>query len=211
VEDSKNKGINNQFSLVKKKDGSIGGAQGGLRPSKKATLKLLCHYTIIDESTSKIKGNSEPTIIQPSNYNLYKFLTLPDPEQILNNSMDVSLINEHKQLEEMKTVEDYTKKNNVIVINNMNTFNVFKNTLIQPHENVELFDYSDYQKEVTVIASCFRAYKARKLYKIFRYCIRRIIHLQKFIRAWVIRNKFKRYLDVTKKVSKIQRVFLFLI
>lgn len=211
--EEKKSGINSQFSIVKKKDNKP--ASPGASPFvslKKNSLRVLCPYTILDETNSKRQNEmlSNPKD-QPSILNLYKFLTLPEPEQILNNSIDVSLVNanaDFRTQEEHKTVEDYTKKNNVIVANNLNIFNVFKNTLlIQPKDDlIELFDYSDYLKEINKIASCYKAYLARKKYKVFRYCVRRIVGLQKYIRAWVIRNKFKRYLDVTKKVGRIQRV-----
>ena len=115
-------------------------------------------------------------------------------------------VNEIKPKEDMKVVDDYINNNNVIVVNNLNTFNAFKNVLKADSNNYELFDYSDYIFEISKIQSCYRAFRARKRYKIFRYVIRKIILMQRYIRAWVIRSKLKRYISVTKKVTKIQKV-----
>jgi hypothetical protein len=202
--------ILSKSSSLKKKDGKETGTmnkkQKTVKFSRRNSLNVLCPYSIIAQK-GKVDVNSQPAH-DPLNYNLYKYLVLPDAEVILNNSLDVSVINanENKMIEEIKTVEDYTKKNNVIVVNNINTFNVFKNVLVEKSNNFELFDYSDFQTEITRIASCYRAFKARKKYKVFRYCIRKIILLQKYIRRWIIKCKFHRFLDVSRKVRTIQIV-----
>ena len=205
-EEVSKKGIKSQMSLIKKKDSAQGieplnDIQKNVPLLKKNSLKILCHYKIINEKNDK--GSRE----QPYYYNLFKFLVLPSPETILNNSIDgMNNVNEIKPKEDMKVVDDYINNNNVIVVNNLNTFNAFKNVLKADSNNYELFDYSDYIFEISKIQSCYRAFRARKRYKIFRYVIRKIILMQRYIRAWVIRSKLKRYISVTKKVTKIQKV-----
>lgn len=211
-DNAKDKSKGSSVSNNKNSSKEGGNKKSALKNSKhlrKNSLNVLCPYSIINQNVTKGKSEvNSQTAYEPLNYNLFKYLVLPEAEAILNNSLDVSMINanENKLIEEIKTVEDYTKKNNVIVANNINTFNVFKNVLIDKTTNYELFDYSDYQNEITRITNCFRAFKARKKYKVFRYCIRKIILLQKYIRSWIINCKFKRYLDVSRKVKRIQIV-----
>jgi len=103
--------------------------------------------------------------------------------------------------------EEYIKKNNIIVANNMNTFNTFKKVLVQQNENYELFDYTEYSDHICKIQAAYMAYKARRKYKIFRYVVRKIISAQKYIRSLIIRKKFERYRVVTKNVTIIQKVY----
>ena len=199
----------NKSSSFKKKEGketNVNKKPKSVKFFRRNSLNVLCPYTLlVHKGKTDVNNQSVP---EPLNYNLYKYLVLPDPEAILNNSLDVSVINanENKMIEEIKTVEDYTKKNNVIVVNNISTFNVFKNVLVEKSSNFELFDYSDFHNEISRISSCYRAFKARKKYKVFRYCIRKIIMMQKYIRKWIIKCKFKRFLDVSRNVKIIQTV-----
>ena len=103
-------------------------------------------------------------------------------------------------------IKNLSVKNLNFVATNMNTFNVFKKVLVSEVDNFELFDYSEYNPQVSKIQACFKAYQARRKYKIYRYVVRKLIMTQKYIRGWIIRMKFDRYKRVTNCVTKIQTV-----
>ena len=182
---------------------------------RKKSLKIHCNYDVMDEAIKKNNEEKEGYELketQPKNYNLYKMLVLESPNTILNNSIDNqstnknAVNNETKSEKENLIFEEYIKKNNIIVATNMNTFNVFKKVLVSEVDNFELFDYSEYNPQVSKIQACFKAYQARRKYKIYRYVVRKLIMTQKYIRGWIIRMKFDRYKRVTNCVTKIQTV-----
>ena len=183
---------------------------------RKQSLKIHCHYELIEATKKanddKEKENNEIKASQPKNYNLYRLLTLQSPNAILNNSVEMpnkKATEETKSEKENVVFEEYIKKNNIIVATNMNTFNVFKKVLVSENQNYELFDYSDYTIQVCKVQACYKAYQARRKYKIYRYVVRKLIMLQKYVRGWIIRMKFDRYKRVTTCVSRIQTVFKF--
>jgi len=181
---------------------------------RKQSLKVHCHYDLIEEAKKNLEIKEKEfgenrTNIQPQIYNLFKALQQQSPTTLMNNSMEMpnrSQINDTKNDKDNVIFEEYIKKNNIIVASNMNTFNVFKKVLVSDSENYDLFDYSEYSPFVCKIQACYKGYRARRKYKIYRYVVRKLILVQKYIRGWVIRMKFERFKRVTTCVTKIQTV-----
>jgi len=158
--------------------------------------------------TDFINNNNKQLIlandnIQGSKFNLFNFLHPKKAEQLHQESFEKNLHATHLETE----FDAYKKHNNVIIPKNK-YFNAFK-SLFDPKsiESFSIFDYSSFSNEIKLIQNNWRAYKGRMLYKVFRYCCRTIVIMQKYIRGWVIRSKFRRFKNSLKSIKKIQKFY----
>lgn len=145
------------------------------------------------------KINNSNINFQYGKYDLFNFLLNKKAEDLHNHSIE----NTHTTYLESE-YEAYKKQNNVIIPKSK-YFNALK-TLFDPKsiESYAIFDYSEHLSEIRLLQNNWRAYKSRMLYKVFRYSCRMIVLMQKYIRGWVIRRKFRKFRLALRCIRKIQ-------
>jgi hypothetical protein len=206
-------------------------------PLRRASMKVQCHLNLIEDikmvanhttstnltiesfNLNKINEEKNPhgnnNVQGASNYKKSPLLLFKLLNKQQHGGSDSSFDEDYQNddylpsTENEKNFEKYQKENNIVVPKNIH-FNDFKSLLNYSQKSFthfEIFDYKDYTSDIVKIQNSFRAYRARKRYKIFRYIIRKIINVQKFIRGIVIRKKFKKFKYFNKCITFIQRLY----
>jgi hypothetical protein len=191
-------------------------------PERRQSMKVQCHLNVIDINqvnlltgaglNSEVQNNSivnsNITINNNNNFSPalnYSLFRIINSEQNQTHQLNQSI--EDPTSDNELNYEKYKKENNIILPNKQH-FNVFKSLLdYSKIESFDVFDYGDHIQEIKLIQNSFRAYKARKKYKIYRYVIRKIIMLQKIVRALMTRKKFKKFQYCHKCIVFIQKLF----
>lgn len=158
-----------------------------------------------DDNNKKNNNNLNKnynSLTDSSKYNLFNFLKT----QKGYDALESSIMNSNTTYLEQE-YEKYKRENNVI-IPKKKYFNAFKNLFdMTVNDNYSIFDYSNNLNEIKLIQNSWRSHKSRMTYKVFRYCCRMIVVMQKFIRGWIIRRKFRKFRVVYKCITKIQKFY----
>jgi hypothetical protein len=160
---------------------------------RRRSMKIQCHLDIINKQDSILQDHKTAT----SRFDLFNIVFNEDNDTSTKVSINKNTVDLAK----------FRKDNNIILPKSKNQFSLIKNLLDNNQHNFNIFDYQEFIPEIIKLQSALRGLKAKKKYKIYRYCINRIIVLQKNIRATITKKKFNRFIDVVKFVKKLQNAY----
>lgn len=208
----KDAGLNNSKTNIQAR-GSISSSSITKPEERRRSMKVQCHLDMIDgvKQINDENGHNMLTGNIPlgdeNSFNTYSlFKVLADNKSAtpsINNSQDNIITSTENEI-----TYDQFKKDNNIVVPKKQYFNIFKNLFdYSKIESFDIFDYNEYTPEINRLQTCFRAFKARKKYKIYRYAIKKIMMVQRFMRGIIIRKKFKKFLYANNCILFIQRLY----
>ena len=189
---------------------------------KKKSLKNQCDLMLIQNKSEdeKDKGNFELINVGDDDslskkYNIFNIMdkskiktlltdALSSNEEMENpeekNKADYKVMNE-------KELEEFRKKNNII-IPSKNNFEMVNNIFnFNNHTNFKIFDYSKLIPEIIKIQCAFRCFHARQKKLFLKYVFSQINTVQKMVKGMQTRRKFKRLKKCLELILRIQRAF----
>jgi len=196
----------------------------------KRSMKTECHINIIqkvldaddnkanqeakDDLGLNLGGDDEPKISTPNVFNAeteydilvggkYSIFHIIDPQKYQHHEFIGSVdITQATHLE--SEFDIYKNKNNVVVPKNKyfhSIKNLFDHSKI---ENYGIFDYSGMLPEITFIQKSWRKHKIVKKFMVWRYAIRCFLLIQRWLRGFIVRVKFREFRVMLKFVKKLQ-------
>jgi hypothetical protein len=172
----------------------------------KASLQSLLNYNLNNSNIQLLEDTDLNNFINYSNrYNLYNYISF-------NKKFEISNINEISadqiHTTNLESEFDMYKRDENVVVPKPRQFNYIKNLFDYTKiDGFHIYDYNEFIPLIKMIQTNWRSYKYKKIYKIFRYVCRKIVIVQKCIRAWITRKKYKKFRYANKCIVFIQRMY----
>jgi len=172
----------------------------------KANLQSLLSYNLNNQDIELLQDTEINNFINPSNkFNLYNNISF-------NKNLEISNINDNS-VDQIHTTNlesefDMYKREENVVVPKARQFNYIKNLFdYSKIDGFHIYDYNEFLPLIKMIQTNWRCFKSRKVYKVFRFVCKKIVLMQKCIRAWFTKKKYKKFRYANKCIVLIQRMY----